>query len=151
MAIFDKSDKPLPGPGTVIGTNVKLVGALRDINDIAVHGTIDGEVVSEKNVTVGETAQVKGPVMGNIVMVAGTVRGSIEAANRLEILPTGKVYGNIAAKDLIIRSGASFVGKSVMVNDRGKKAEESVGVEESDRTESNRTEKATEKLDYETE
>lgn len=124
MAIFDKTDKPLPGPGTVIGTNVKLIGALRDVNDIAVHGTIEGEVISEKNVTIGETAQVKGPVTGQIVMVAGTVRGAVEALNRLEVLPTGKVYGNIMTKDLIIRSGALFIGKSTMAGERERKPEE---------------------------
>ncbi len=106
--------KVISGPGTVIGANVKLTGALRDVNDITIHGTVDGEVSSEKNVTVGETAQVKGPVGGANVSVAGTIRGSVDASNRLEILPTGKVFGNITIKDLVIRSGAIFVGKSTM-------------------------------------
>jgi cytoskeletal protein CcmA (bactofilin family) len=112
--MMNKSDKPLPGPGTVIGANVRLVGTLRDVNDITIHGGVEGEVASEKTVTIGETAQVKGPISGQVVSVAGTIRGSIDAAGRLELLPTGKVYGNITARDLIIRSGAIFVGKSTM-------------------------------------
>lgn len=120
---MNKGEKPLPGPGTVIGANVKLVGTLRDMNDITVHGTVEGEVISEKTITIGETAQVKGPVSGQVVSVAGIIRGSIEASSRLELLPTGKVYGNITARDLIIRSGAIFVGKSVMSADEEKMAE----------------------------
>ena len=115
--MLDQKNKPLPGPGTVIGANVKLVGALRDVNDITVHGAVDGEVNSEKAITVGETATVKGPVAGATVTIAGTVRGAIEADTRLEIMPTGKVYGNITTRDLIIRSGAIFVGKSAMASD----------------------------------
>jgi cytoskeletal protein CcmA (bactofilin family) len=113
-SMINKNEKPLPGPGTVVGANVKLVGTLRDVNDIAVHGIIEGEVISERTITVGETAQIKGPVSGQVVSVAGVIRGSIDASTRLEILPTGKVYGNITARDLIIRSGALFIGKSVM-------------------------------------
>lgn len=114
---MSKTDKPLPGPGTVIGANVKLVGTIRDVNDITVHGIVEGEVISEKTVTIGETAQIKGPVSGATVSIAGLVRGSIDASNRLEILPTGKVHGNITVKDLIIRSGALFIGKSTMSAD----------------------------------
>lgn len=122
---MDPKNKVLPGPGTVIGANVKLVGALRDVNDITVHGAVDGEVHSEKTVTIGETAAVKGPVTGATVTVSGIVRGSIDADNRLEIMPTGKVHGNIATKDLIIRSGAIFVGKSTMMSeDKEKLADE---------------------------
>lgn len=123
-------NKTETGPSTVIGANVKLVGALKDVNDITVHGTIEGEVASEKTVTIGETAQVKGPVSGIIVSVAGTVRGSVEAADRLEILPTGKVFGNISAKDLIIRSGATFVGKSTMASGEAKEKKEEEPPEE---------------------
>lgn len=114
MAMFDKDEAKPSGPGTIIGSSVKLIGAIKDGNDITVHGTVEGELGSDRSVTVGETAHVKGPVTGAVVTVAGTVRGSVEASERLEILPTGKVYGNIATKDLIIRSGATFVGKSVM-------------------------------------
>ncbi len=123
---MDPKNKVLPGPGTIIGANVKLVGALRDVNDITVHGSVDGEVHSEKTVTIGETATVKGPVTGAVVTVSGTVRGSIDADSRLEILPTGKVNGNIATKDLIIRSGAVFVGKSAMIGDDKEKLPDDV-------------------------
>lgn len=102
------------GPGTVVGVNVALSGTLKDANDIVVYGMVDGEVVSEKSVTVGETAQVKGPVRGAIVTVAGTVRGAIDAAERMELLETGRVYGSIATKDLVIRSGALLAGKVTM-------------------------------------
>lgn len=106
--------KPLSGPGTIVGANVKLVGTLADANEIVIHGKIEGEVISEKNVIVSETAYIKGPVSAETVQIAGEVHGSIVATGRLEILPTGKVFGSTTTKDLNIRSGAIFVGKSNM-------------------------------------
>ncbi|HUD20980.1 MAG TPA: polymer-forming cytoskeletal protein [Candidatus Saccharimonadales bacterium] len=102
------------GPGTVVGVNVALTGTLKDQNDIVVHGMVDGEVVSEKTVTVGQTAQVKGPVKGQLIMVAGVVRGSIEAGEKLEVIQTGKIYGSIHTKDLVVHSGATIIGKVTM-------------------------------------
>jgi len=110
MAIFNGQS----GPGTVVGVNVKLQGQLKDSQDIIVHGQVDGEVASERNVTITESATVKGPISATIVTVGGTVRGSIEAREKLEVLPSGKVYGSIATKELTIRPGAVFNGRSSM-------------------------------------
>ncbi len=102
------------GPGTIVGVNVALSGTLKDQNDIAIYGMVDGEVMTESSVTIAQSAQVKGPVRGQLVTVAGTVHGEIDASEKLEILETGKIYGSIATKDLIVRSGAFIVGKVSM-------------------------------------
>ena len=102
------------GPGTVVGVNVALSGTLKDKNDIAVYGMVDGEVVSEKTVTVGQSAQIKGPVRGKVITVSGVIRGSIDASEKLEVLETGKIFGSIATGDLVVRSGAQISGKIVM-------------------------------------
>lgn len=102
------------GPGTVVGANVKLVGTLQDASDIIIHGRIEGEVISSTSVNVAETAYIKGPISAEVIAIAGKVRGSITATGRLEILPTGKVFGSITSKDLSIKSGAIFIGKCTM-------------------------------------
>lgn len=102
------------GPGTVVGVNVALSGTLKDQNDISVFGMVDGEVVSEKTVTVGQTAQVKGPVRGKVITIAGVVRGSIDASEKLEVLETGKIFGSITTRDFVVRSGAQISGKITM-------------------------------------
>jgi len=105
------------GPGTVVGVNVALTGVLKDQSDIAVYGMVEGEVVSDNLVIIGQTAQIKGPVRGQVVTVAGIVRGSIEASEKLEILSTGKVFGSIGAKDLVVHSGATISGKVTMAGE----------------------------------
>jgi len=111
MATFGRED----GEGTVIGTHVKLSGVLSDPNDILILGKLDGEVNSNRTVTVGDQAQVKGPITASKVIVSGTVRGNINSKERLELLPKGNVTGNVETKDLVIHSGSVFNGRSTMV------------------------------------
>ncbi|PIU24405.1 cell shape determination protein CcmA [Candidatus Berkelbacteria bacterium CG08_land_8_20_14_0_20_39_8] len=104
---------------TIIGLNVNLKGNLKNQGSIQVNGSVEGEIRSDDNVNVGETAVVKGPISAKVVEVSGTVKGIIEASEKLEINPTGKVIGDINVKSLIIKQGAIFVGKSAMPDQGG--------------------------------
>lgn len=99
---------------TIIGINVILKGSLKNKGSIQINGTVDGEVRSDENINVGETAVVKGPVVAKTIEVSGTIKGLVEATEKLELNPTGKVIGDINAKSLIIKQGATFIGKSIM-------------------------------------
>jgi len=105
------------GEGTIVGANVKLQGTISDNNDIVIHGAVDGEVISEKNINITPSAVVKGPIKGMIITVAGTVEGDIEGTKKTEILPTGKVIGSINTSELIILSGAIFNGECKMTEE----------------------------------
>lgn len=122
------------GPGTTVGVNVALTGTLKDTNDITIYGMIEGEITSEKSVVIGETAQVKGPIRGKMVSIAGVVRGEIEASEKLELLPTAKVYGGIATRDLVVQSGAVLVGKSSMIDEQGARVDEEPLTQEAEKS-----------------
>jgi len=104
---------------TVIGLNVNLKGNLKNQGSIQVNGSVEGEVRSDDNVNVGETAVIKGPVSAKVVEVSGMIKGIVEASEKLEINPTGRVIGDINVKTLIIKQGAIFVGKSTMPDQSG--------------------------------
>jgi|GEM_PF-452907 len=117
MAMFDKpvtGSDGTSGPGTVVGGNVKLTGTLKDVNDITVHGQVEGEIISDRVVTIAETAKVKGPITATTITIAGTVNGAVTASERCELLPSARVTGSVATADLSIRSGAIFNGKATM-------------------------------------
>ncbi|EKD56476.1 MAG: hypothetical protein ACD_58C00177G0010 [uncultured bacterium] len=116
--MFDKSQEATSGPGTIVGANVKLTGILKDANDITIFGHVEGEVISDKNVMLEENASIKGPITAQVITVSGSVNGSINAETKLEITPTGKVTGSITTRDLIIKSGAQFDGKSAMIKSK---------------------------------
>ena len=111
---------------TIIGINVVLKGNLRNKGSIQINGNVEGEVKSDENINIGETAKIKGPVIAKTIEISGEVKGIIEATERLEVNPTGRITGDISAKSLIIKQGAVFVGKSNMISgaaSEGTKAE----------------------------
>ena len=112
--MFESKEDVQEGPGTVVGANVKLTGTLKDVNDITVHGQVNGDVVSDQNVFIAETAKIKGPVKAKTITIAGEVHGEVEASARLEILESGKIKGSVSTDDLVIKSGAIINGKCEM-------------------------------------
>jgi cytoskeletal protein CcmA (bactofilin family) len=99
---------------TIIGAHVELTGTLRNQGPIHIHGRVNGDVISESSVLIGETAVVMGPVTAKTVEVAGQVHGSITAEHHLELQPKSMVKGDIDTRQLSIRPGAIFVGSSKM-------------------------------------
>ena len=63
---------------TVIGINVTVKGNLYNKGSIQVNGNVEGEVKSDENIMIGETAKIKGPVIAAKVEISGEVRGLVE-------------------------------------------------------------------------
>lgn len=99
---------------TIIGADVNVKGNLKNKGSIQINGTVEGEIRSEEDITVGESASVTGPVVAKNILISGKVNGTIEATEKLEIDPTGVVQGDIKTKILIVREGANFNGTTSM-------------------------------------
>jgi len=102
---------------TIIGQNVKLLGNLTNQGPIQINGIVDGQVESGAVVIVGVGALVKGPVKAKVVEITGEVQGVIHASDRVEIFPKGKLVGDVTTKNLVVRLGAMFIGKSQQAPD----------------------------------
>ncbi|CAN5200538.1 polymer-forming cytoskeletal protein [soil metagenome] len=99
---------------TIVGAHVELTGSLHNQGSIQIHGRIKGDIVSNASVMVGETAIVTGPITAKFVEVAGQVIGSINAEQHIELQGKSIVKGDITTKQLSIKPGAVFIGKSSM-------------------------------------
>jgi cytoskeletal protein CcmA (bactofilin family) len=96
---------------TVIAAGTKLVGDLALSDNLHIDGTVDGAVKSDAEVSVGEQGVYEGDITASLVMISGRFTGTIEA-DRLEIVATGTVSGNVTVGQLVIESGAQFNGTS---------------------------------------
>lgn len=103
---------------TIIGVDVNVKGNLNNKSSVQVNGTVEGEIKSDENVTVGETAVITGPVTAKNILISGRVDGTITAHEKLEVDPTGRIGGDIKTKVLIFREGASFNGTCAMVEEK---------------------------------
>jgi len=109
-----EDEQTQPASETVVGADVKIKGNLKSPSNIQIFGQVKGEVNSEADIFIGEGAKIEGSVSGRQVTIAGEILGNLGAAEKLEINATGKLQGDIKTPDLIIQSGAKFMGKCEM-------------------------------------
>jgi len=96
---------------TVIGEHTRVVGSIDTQSSLRVEGSVEGSIHSQGEVFIGSGSVTKANIVGKTVIVAGEVIGDIEAINGLQILKTGKVYGDISGDHLFIEEGAIYKGK----------------------------------------
>ncbi len=101
----------------VLGPTASFQGKLKAEGNIRVDGFFDGTIETTGNVIIGEAAQVLADITANNIQVWGAVKGNIIASGRLEILPSGRVWGDIKVNSLLIDEGGLFRGNSVMAGD----------------------------------
>ena len=125
MAMFEqpKQNSQKDAQETIIGADVILNGNLKSSGNIQVNGTIKGKIMTEQNIIIGETAVIEGTLEATSIMVSGAIKGNIYAKEDLDINPSGKIFGDVAAKNLIIKKGAIFVGKSDTIENQEQKIE----------------------------
>ena len=97
------------GPGT------ELQGELRFQDVVRIDGKFNGTVESKGSLLIGEPGQVIAKIKIGNIAISGRVEGSISASKKVEILNTGKVFGDVTTPILIVEEGAVLEGKCTML------------------------------------
>ena len=98
----------------VVGPAASFNGHLECEGSVRIDGFCKGTIEIAGNIIIGERAQVVADIIAENVSVAGAVKGSITARDRLEILPTGRVWADIAVTSFLIDDGGFFRGEITM-------------------------------------
>ena len=107
---------PSPPRTARIGGSLAIKGDLYGEEDLFIEGTIEGNItVKPGSVTVGEQGRVMADIHATNIQVAGDVRGDLTGSERVVLLETGSVEGNITAKSVTLENGAHFKGNIDMV------------------------------------
>ncbi len=100
--------------GTVIGTNLRVVGNVRADGLVKVYGRIEGELDC-RLLDVSRSAEVIGPVTAEKVTIDGRVEGPIVASIVL-LKSHAQVVGDIHYEFLSLESGAVLEGRSAKIH-----------------------------------
>lgn len=96
----------------VIGQTVVIKGEVSAREDIVVAGRVEGKIlVAEHTVRVGREAHVAAEIHAKAVVIEGRVTGNVSASDRVEILPEGRVDGDLTSPKVAMADGAEFRGK----------------------------------------
>ncbi len=96
---------------TIIAHGVKVEGDFVSPGNVRIEGIVKGSVNAQGNLTVTESAMIEADVTAANAVVAGEIRGNISVSDKLELLATAKVHGDISGKVLTVLAGAVLNGR----------------------------------------
>lgn len=99
---------------TLIGASTSVKGSLSSNNSLRIDGAFEGDITTTADIIVGEAGTVTATVSARNATIAGSVSGNMEIADKLELLATAKVIGDLKVGTLIIGEGAVFKGNCGM-------------------------------------
>lgn len=99
---------------TIIGQATQVKGTVNAGGTIRVDGQVEGEIAAKGDIIIGETGTIRAQMKGRSATIAGTVHGNVDVLDKLELTPSGKLYGDIKTGVLIIGEGAIFKGSCEM-------------------------------------
>lgn len=105
------------GTKTIIGENSFFEGKFYINGELQVDGKFEGTSLFIDTLHVTNKGRIKTNIKANNVIVEGIVIGNIVANNRVLLLPTARVLGNIKTPELIIQHGVVLEGKCTILND----------------------------------
>jgi cytoskeletal protein CcmA (bactofilin family) len=103
--------KTAPAPTTYLGPATSFSGELRCSESLRIDGRIEGKVICDHQVAVGESGSVRAAIEGDAVVIAGEVVGNISATRKITLEPTARVTGDLCTPGIVIQEGAMLEGR----------------------------------------
>jgi len=118
----NKSVKPIKGRDftTLINDGTEIEGKVSFTGTVLLNGRVNGEIVSNDVLVVGERGAVNASIRASVVEISGEVVGNISASERIELHANCRVYGDIEAPVVVIDEGALLEGQCRMTKGRPK-------------------------------
>jgi len=96
----------------VLTSEVEIHGTLKFSGELTFEGKLEGEIVTDGILQLGDSAVIKGDINAASIVVRGKINGNINAKEKIEIKAKTELFGDIKAAKLIIEEGVTFVGKT---------------------------------------
>ena len=106
MALTISSDKT----NSVIGRQSFFEGRFHINGTLRIDGKFEGKTLHADQLYIGRSGRVKTNIAAANVVVEGIIIGNIVASNRVMLLPSSRVLGDIKTPELIIQNGVILEG-----------------------------------------
>jgi len=124
MALFTKETPVTPRPqpssrsndaqpafeGTFLGPKTSIEGTVTGSEPVLIEGHVKGAINLSGDLRIGTQARVEAKVHARNVMVEGRLNGDVTADDRVELIASSTVDGNIKAPKIVVAEGARFRG-----------------------------------------
>lgn len=96
---------------SIIGKGCKIVGNVQVDNDVRFEGTLEGDIICDNAVIIGEQSKITGNINAKDLTIAGTYHGDINVSQIIKLKKTAVINGNIVAPKMMAEYGSSINGK----------------------------------------
>jgi cytoskeletal protein CcmA (bactofilin family) len=96
---------------TIIGPDTSVYGNIESGGFTRVDGSLRGDLTARGQIVVGEKARIKSNVSGTSITIGGVVYGNVLASERLIVLSTGLILGDIVTRRIQADEGCLIHGK----------------------------------------
>ncbi len=97
-----------------LGKGSRVEGKLTFEGSVKIDGYVEGEILAQETVIVGDSAVISAQVHAETVIIKGKITGDIVARKRVELRAPGRLMGNITTPSLVIHEGVVFEGHCSM-------------------------------------
>jgi len=98
---------------TLIGEGCIFEGNLNLSTSTRIDGKVKGNIKSEGMLVIGESGSVEGDIHCTEILIHGTVNGNIDA-KRIELKKGASLTGDVRAETFVIEEGALYNGHCTM-------------------------------------
>jgi len=98
-----------------IGEKISFAGKIESKGTMSIDGHVKGDLSSIENLIVGREAVIESDLDVTSLELHGEVRGNINAGDTITIHATGKVFGDILSKSVVMESGAVVDGRCTIL------------------------------------
>lgn len=96
---------------SVIASDLTIEGRIEGSGHVRLAGRFKGDVNVQGDLTIEVGAKLDGGVKARKVIIAGELEGNIESAERVELLDSGAMTGDIKAGTVTVAAGSRMKGQ----------------------------------------
>lgn len=96
-----------PNTPAAVSQGIKIKGEISGNGNLSLDGEFEGKIrLVGGTFTVGPNARVSAEIEAREVVIYGEVRGALKSCERVHIWGTGKLIGDLEARDIVVENGA---------------------------------------------
>ena len=99
---------------TIIGRGCECFGDFASNGSMRMDGVVNGDLNVNGTIIIGATGLVNGNIFAKAAIIGGQVLGNVEAPEKVELIATAQVFGDVTTGVLVIDEKAIFQGRCNM-------------------------------------
>lgn len=102
-----------------LGKGTEFKGVITYHGTVRIDGRVEGEIITEGTLVVGESAVINAEISAGTVISGGRISGNVTAMEKVQLLPSAVLEGSINTPTLLIEEGVRFNGNCQMTRSGG--------------------------------